>query len=326
MVQTDVERFSNEVFLAVPTVSLLHYPNAISDVFVRLTSDKMVKVAHKGEKLDVSQITRYGAKEVQVLYVLKQDFNNVVTELVRGAAAHSQKKIPVDAKLARFFTVAESVYSELLKLPLTDDAFSSAMQVTSEIASHMRDKPDFAKLLKSVLSLGDDFSRHSLGTVAVANMLMTSMEWTNKLLVEPVTMGAFFHDIGMKEIPEELRFKDRVEMNKDESQMWESHVGIGVHLLNSINFISPEVLRIVQEHHESPNGAGFPGRLRGDRVFPMARLVSFANVLSHDIFDASRDGKPFSVDNLNKKIDFVYNVMFGQDLAKAAARIFRKPS
>jgi HD-GYP domain-containing protein (c-di-GMP phosphodiesterase class II) len=324
MAETTAESFSDEVFLAVPTVSMLQYPKAISDVFVRLPSDRMVKIARKGESLEMERVNRLGAKDVQTLYVLKSDFAEVVNELIRGATAHGQTQITADAKLSRFFNVAQSVYTELLKLPLSDDSFSRTLQVTSEISNHIQQKPDFGKLLRSVVTLGDDFSRHSLGTVVVANMLMVPLDWTSKILVEPVTMGAFFHDVGMKVIPVELQRKDRIEMSKDETQVWETHVGAGVQLLSSMNFISPEVLRIVQEHHETPNGTGFPTRMRGERMFPMAKVVSFANVLAHDIFDPASDGQPFSVDNLLKKIEFVYKVLYGPDMAKAATKIFRK--
>ncbi len=318
------DKFSDEIYLAVPTASLLHYPHSISDVFVRLPNEKMVRISRKGEPIDMDRISRFGAKDVQVLYVNKADFTGVVTDLVRGAAIFGQRNIASDEKIARFFSVAESVYSELLRLPLTDDSFSRTLQVTSEISTNMQLKPDFAKLIRSVVSLGDEFSRHSLGTVVVANMMMVPMEWTTKKLVEPVTMGAFFHDLGLRDIPEELRSKERVEMNKEETQAWEAHVGIGVHLLSALNFVSPEVIRIVQEHHETPNGTGFPSRLRQERMFPMAKVVSLANVLAHDIFDPAHEGQPFSIENLLKKIDYVYSVQYGTELARNAARIFRK--
>lgn len=319
-----VERFSDEVYLAVPTASIVHYKHAMSDLFVRLPSDKMIKFAHKGETIDYERINRFGAKDVRVIYVFKADFADLVNELVRGAAQFGATRATTDEKVGRFFNVAEALYCELLRLPLTEDAFSRAVALTSEISHNIVQKPDFGKLIKSVIGMGDEFARHSTGTVVMANMLMVPMEWKNPKLVEPITMGAFFHDIGLKEIPEELRFKDRIEMTKEESQIWESHVGIGVHLLNRFNFLSPEALRVVQEHHEVPNGTGFPNRLRLDRMFPMAKVVSLANLLAHDIFDPNHDGKPFSVENLLKKIDFIYAVMYGTELAKAARRIFRK--
>lgn len=319
-----VERFSDEVYLAVPTASIIHYKKAMSDLFVRLPSDKMVKFAHKGESIDYERINRYGAKDVRVIYVFKNEFADLVNELVRGATAFGAGKATTDEKVGRFFNVAEALYCELLRLPLTEDSFSRAVTLTGEISHNIIHKPDFGKLIKSVIGMGDEFARHSTGTVVMANMLMVPMEWKNTKLVEPITMGAFFHDIGLKEIPEELRFKDRIEMTKEESQLWESHVGIGVQLLNTFNFLSPEALRIVQEHHEVPNGTGFPNRLRLDRMFPMAKVVSLANMLAQDIFDAGHDGKPFSIENLLKKIDYIYSVMYGQELAKAARKIFRK--
>lgn len=318
------DAFSDEVYLAVPTASMLHYPRALSDIFVKLPNQRMVRILRKGDPLDLERIGRFGTNDVQALYVYKSEFSDVVGDLVRGAAAFGQRNVTSDQKISRFFDVAESVYVELLKLPLSDEAFARTLQVTGEISANMQAKPDFTKLIRSVVSLGDEFARHSLGTVVVANMLMVPLEWTTKKLVEPVTMGAFFHDIGLREVPEELRTKPRIEMSHEEIQAWEAHVGIGVHLLNSVNFLAPEVLRIVQEHHETPNGTGFPNRLRQDRMFPMARVVSLANVLAHDIFDAPENGQPFSIENLLKKIDHVYSVMYGPELGRVARGIFRK--
>lgn len=319
------DQHSEETYLSVPATSILHYPNSISDVFVRLPSDKMVRIAKKGEKIDQERIARFGTKDVQFFYVLKSDFGNLVTELIHGATDFARSNSTTDLKLERFFTVAQSVYSEILSLPISPEAFARTMILATEIGDKMREKPDFTKVIRTVVSLGDEFSRHSLGTVVIANMLMVQMGWTATKLIEPVTSGAFFHDIGLKEVPSDLRFKERLEMNQDEIKAWEAHVGIGVHLLNSLNFISPDVLRIVQEHHEIPNGTGFPNHLRFDRMFPMSKVVSFANMLANDIFDhPAKDGKAFSVENLVQKIDYVYLVMFGSELARAARRIFRK--
>ncbi|MGE4132873.1 MAG: HD-GYP domain-containing protein [Bdellovibrionales bacterium] len=318
------EEFSALEYLAVPTGSLINYKTAISDIFVRLPSQRMVRIAHKGEVIDMARIDRFGDKDVQVLYVYKTDFDSVVTELVRNAVALSNQKGTSDEKLGRFFSVAESVYTELLRLPLTTDSFDRAVQVTGYIGEQMTEKPDFRMLLRSVVTLGDDFSRHSLGTVVMSNMMMVPLGWKNAKLVQPITMGAFFHDIGLKDIPEELRFKSRVEMTKEETAVWETHPAIGAHLLNSMHTVSAETIRIVMEHHEVPNGTGFPNKYRLDRMYPMAKVVSLSNMLAHDIFDPQKDDKPFSIDGLVDKIDLVYSQMFGNDLAKAARSLFRK--
>lgn len=284
----------------------------------------MVKVAHKGGVIDVERVARLGEKDVQYLYVHKSDLSSIVSDLVRGAEGLNQlPHVPTDLKVAKFFNIAESVYSELLRLPLTDESVGRAVRLSQEIATSMRDKPEFSKLVATIVSLGDEFTRHSLGTVLMSNMLVSKLEWSSPKLIAPITAGAFFHDIGLKDVPAGLRFKNRIEMTKDELLMWECHPAKGVQFLSELNSMTADVLRIVQEHHEVPSGHGFPDKLRLDRIFPMAKVVSFANFLAHDIFDAIHAKQTFSTEQFTQKVEHIYATMYGSDLTKAARLIFK---
>ena len=317
-------QFSEHSYLAVPTSSLIHRKISLSDLFIRLPSDRMVKVAHKGGAIDVERISRFGDKDVHYLYVFKNELAGIVSDLVRGAEGLNHlPNIPSGLKVAKFFNIAESVFAELLNMPLSDESIGRAVRLSQEIATAMREKPEFLQLVETVVDLGDYFTKHSLGTVMMANMLMTKLEWSSPKLLAPITAGAFFHDVGLKEIPPELRFKNRIEMNKDERLMWECHPAKGVQLLSPLKSMTTDVLRIVQEHHEIPNGQGFPGKLRLDRIFPMAKVVSFANVLSHDVFDMLERDSAFPMDAFTQRVDHIYAAMYGADLTRAARLIFR---
>ena len=321
MADSAILNFSDAVYLAVPTASLIHRKASPSDLYLRLSSDRMIKIAHKGGAIDIDQISRLGDKDVRYFYVNKNDFSEIVSDLVRGAERLSQiSSVPVDLRVIKFFDIAESVYTELMRLPVGDAALGRAIRLSQEISQSMREKPDFLKLVQTLVGLGDEFTRHSLGTVVMANMLVSQLEWTSPKLLAPITMGAFFHDIGLKEIPRELHFKSRIEMNREEALVWETHPAKGVHLLSTLPLITPDVLRIVQEHHEVPNGQGFPGKLRLDRIFPMAKLVSLANVMAHDVFEQHGS---FSIDMIIQKIEHIYSTMYGADLTRAARNIFK---
>lgn len=314
--------YSENDFIAVPMKSLIHRKVAVADLYLRLPSDRMVKIAHKGGEIDIERIHRLGLRDVQYLYVHKDSLSAVTSELVDGAEQLNRTtKVIVDKKINHFFNVAEAVYAEMLKLPISPESLFKAIRMSQEFSHLMSEKPDFAKLLRVTVDIGDEFSRHSLGTVVIASLITEQLQWKSERLKSPILMGAFFHDIGLKEVPAELRFKNRIELSPDESSIWESHVGIGVQLLNRLPFISPDVLRIVAEHHEIPNGTGFPGRLRLDRMYTPAKVMSLANLLAHDIFDLSQGA--FSLDHLKKKIDHIYGPMFGADLGRAAKNLFK---
>jgi HD-GYP domain-containing protein (c-di-GMP phosphodiesterase class II) len=316
--------FSDETYMPVPTSSVIHRKASLADLYLRLPNNRLVKIAHKGGTIDLAQIQRFGDKEVRYLYVSKTEFSEIVSDLVKGAEGINRiDGIPPDMKITKFFSVAETVYSELMRLPLTDESLGRAVRLSTEISSALREKPDFAKLVETVIGLGDEFARHSLGTVVMANLLMVQLEWSSPKLSNPISMAAFFHDIGLKDIPEPLRFKKRVEMSPEEAALWETHPAIGVALLSPLQLMTPDILRIVQEHHELPNGAGFPQRLRSERIFPMAKVVSFANVLAHELFDSPTSEAPFLIDTLAQKVEHVYSVMYGAELSKAARKIFK---
>lgn len=313
--------YSEDQYLAVPTASLIHRKTSLSDLFIRLPTDRMVKVAHKGGSIDMDRITRLSDKDVRYLYVHKAEIGHIVSDLVRGAEGLNQmRQVPAELRVAKFFHIAESVFSELLQLPLSDESLGRAVRLSQEIATSMREKPDFLKLVMTLVDMGDEFTRHSLGSVMMANMLTLRLDWSSPKLLDPITTGAFFHDIGLKEVPVELRFKNRIDMTRDEALMWECHPAKGVQLLSPLKFVTPDILRIVQEHHEVPNGQGFPNKLRLDRIFPMAKVVSMANAMAHDVF---LDGKSFSLDTFTQKIEHIYSVMYGSDLTRAARQIFR---
>lgn len=316
--------YSPKEYLAVPVASLIHRKTSITDLFIRLPSERMIKVAHKGGAIDQARIARFGDKNVLNFYVHKNDFGNIVSDLVRGAEGLNKmaESIPPDMRIAKFFNIAETVYAELLRLPISDESLGRAVRLSSEISTSMQEKPDFATLVKTIVGMGDEFARHSLGSVVMSNLLAVQLDWSSSKLLTPITMGAFFHDVGLKELPRELWFKPRIEMDRVEQALFERHPAIGVQLLSAVPLMTPDVLRIVQEHHEYPNGIGFPAKLRLDRIFPMAKVVSFGNVLAHELFDGAEKG--FSIDSMIQKIDHVYSVMYGSDLSRAARRIFKK--
>lgn len=318
--------YSEEEFLAVPTSSLIHRKSALSDLYIKMPTGRMIKLAHRGGSIDVERINRLGSKNVQYLYVHRIDFGMLVAELVRGAEKINEvQQIPGDIKLAKFFNISESVFTELIKLPLSDDSMSHAIRISAEISTSLKTKPDFAKAVEVLMTVGEDFSKHSLATVIVVSMMMEAMEWTSEKMITTMTQAAFFHDIGFKELPKGLFEKKRIEMTREEVELYETHPTRSVQILSSLNFISADVLRTVAEHHEIPNGQGFPGRIRGERIYPLARLLSFSNYLSHELFDSLKQGDNFDPYEVFSRIETTYGTMFGADLMKFARKIFKKP-
>lgn len=310
-------------YVAVPASTLIQRKSSISDLFLKLPGGKMIKIAHKGSAIDVEQLRRFGEKDIKYFHVLREDISAIVTELVRGAKLIAgMDNIPIDIKIIKFFSISEAVYSELSRLPFTEEALGRAVIISNEIATSVSSSPDIMKAMGVVLDLGEQFARHSLGTVIISNLLAKQLGWSSPKVINTLTMGAFFHNIGMKELPPELLTKHRIDMTPSEIELYETHPMRGVKILSEFPMISADVLRIVQEHHEIPNGQGFPSHLRGERIFLPAKVVSLASLLAEDLFNKVSDEKVVDIDRVRLKIDSIYSSMYGSELTRVLKKVF----
>ncbi|GAB2181843.1 hypothetical protein DLREEDagrD3_20660 [Denitratisoma sp. agr-D3] len=103
---------------------------------------------------------------------------------------------------------------------------------------------------------------------------------TNKMAgdpVDPVQLEAavHLHDLGMMFLPESVWLKaDR--LSETDRKALAEHPSLGAGLLARMPGWS-EAARIVLEHHEMPDGGGYPRALKGDAICPGAKILAIAD-------------------------------------------------
>jgi len=92
-------------------------------------------------------------------------------------------------------------------------------------------------------------------------------------------MGAFLHDLGKTEVPEEILNKPG-RLTDEERRIMERHTVVGDEMLASIEF-PWDIRPMVRSHHERWDGNGYPDRLIGPAIPYAARILHIV-----DVFDA----------------------------------------
>jgi len=94
------------------------------------------------------------------------------------------------------------------------------------------------------------------------------------------------HDIGKIGVPEKILSKPSP-LSEEEWKVIKMHPIIGEDILKQIEFLKPG-LSIVRDHHERPDGKGYPSGLKKDEIPLMASIVAVA-----DAFDAMVSDRPY---------------------------------
>lgn len=122
--------------------------------------------------------------------------------------------------------------------------------------------------------LGEDVYFHSLN-VTVLSLMLAKTLGMNAEDTHHLGMGAMFHDIGKTEIPPKILMKTDA-LTKAEQTFLELHCEYGVDIAKKVG-ISKQAQGIVMQHHEFVDGSGYPLKLAGAKMTPLAKIVSIVN-------------------------------------------------
>ena len=116
--------------------------------------------------------------------------------------------------------------------------------------------------------------------------LAKAMGVTDPAIIKAIEAAALLHDTGKLAVPEHILNKPG-KLTPAEFETMKRHVDVGAEILSAIDFPYP-VVPIVQCHHESWDGSGYPRGLKGTDIPVGARVLAVV-----DCFDALTSDRPY---------------------------------
>ena len=104
--------------------------------------------------------------------------------------------------------------------------------------------------------------------------------------LEAIEYASLLHDIGKIGIPEHILNKEGP-LDADELEVMKMHPLIGAQILSIVELFAPAI-NGVRHHHERWDGKGYPDRVSGENINPLARIIALA-----DTFDAMASSRPY---------------------------------
>jgi putative nucleotidyltransferase with HDIG domain len=141
--------------------------------------------------------------------------------------------------------------------------------------------------LAMAIDAKDDVTHSHVRRVqAYAIGLAQALGIANELELKAIEAAALLHDTGKLAVPEHILNKPG-KLTEAEFEKMKRHVDVGADILSLVNFPYP-VVPIVQCHHESWDGTGYPRGVAGEDIPIGARILSVV-----DCFDALTSDRPY---------------------------------
>lgn len=265
------------------------------ETYIRLSENHFIKFFNSGHlftSLDEENLKR---KSIQEVYIQRQELNSLIRTLQKSA--FESMIFPTEG-MNHAFVMTEVVH-DLVKLGLkglmTD---KELMQITEKNLKTAFAVTDRVEVLKSVLAWvhSDKVSLakiHSTILSLFSNIMVggARLEIPQNKAILLLSYASILHDSGLDEytIRNEWRLSQGIRshsaFNKNETEVLRSHLGFTHKTVDAWTYCPPEVLKMIDIHHEWPTGIGFPRGLKGNDLDPLSGIFMVAHEISSMVFE-----------------------------------------
>jgi HD-GYP domain-containing protein (c-di-GMP phosphodiesterase class II) len=157
------------------------------------------------------------------------------------------------------------------------DAMAGAATIVNALVDTFVSERDVMVNLMSSKPTEAQKNYHALN-VTVLSMLIGKDMGVKPEVMHLLGMGALFHDIAKGRMPiQNLERGKATTVNRAVEAHYKHHPKMGADLVNGMDDFPRKSIPVLLQHHEAMDGSGFPDKLVGKQISPLARIVAVAD-------------------------------------------------
>lgn len=300
----DMPLENEEGFIAVKSEALFSGANCIYDLYVRLKSGKFLKISKSGDRVDFARLESYLFKGVSHFFILKDDQTSFMSNAYKLAQKIILKSRMIEA-MEHHHTLKAGM--ETIEFLINNGLSSEPIDFVKNYINNVEDLLNSVKQTDPILGKLLTYSKlfeHSVSVAIIAGLLGRKRGLKSKQLVSTLGLACMLHDVGIyhqneynlgrpgrtqntiiidnmiseSEIELALHLGDSVTTDtKHLAQIYTLHPTKGAKLVQNYPEFGPILDEIISQHHERPDGSGFPNGLIQDEISPLAIILGMSD-------------------------------------------------
>lgn len=262
------------------------------DIYVRLSDNKYLKLFRKGDIFDQQDLEKYTLKKgIDYLYILRSEcaeFAQKYTQLIESYIAGRQMAKSLSKTAHHNRAVLETIHQLNEQIGFTPEVQELTKAQVKLTVDAMQHSQSLAEVLSLLQEKEDQYiATHSTICAFMACAIASQLQWGSEMTFQKLTLAAFLHDIPLQSqelaavgsLSELERVKSK--FTPEEIRTYEDHPLLAADMARKMSEIPANVDIILAQHHERPDGSGFPRSLASNYIAPLSAVF----IVAHDIAD-----------------------------------------
>ena len=289
------------------------------DAFMEVSSDRFVKVISKHELYSQHTIRNLASRNIRKLFIEKTHYICFLEESMESAGNLMFQKDLSPVKILQIqISSVMLVHQYIRNIGVSPIVIKIVEKVINSAADNINSFESFNDILQMFPFEQRDIVERSVLLLYTCEMLIKSQKWNSEITRKQLGLASIIHDCFIRnEELSNISSLDSPEYKQLPDEMKEEFRQHPIRAAELAEQFSgfPNVEFIIEEHHELPDGKGFPYKKKSNKISSIScTFIMGVNFVNHMAIYGINQA---SIEGIVNHFDKNYNVGFCKQLLKA---------
>ncbi len=235
-------------------------------------------------------LDRLKEKKVKKLFIVPEQEPLYLSYLDAALADLQAKDAPMEARAELAQDALKQESDGIEKTLESEEAYESSKARIEKVVEFMLAEPKALAGMLSAAGLSVDDSSHGATVSSLCLAVGAHSGLLEKDALADLAVAALLHDVGLKSLGFDARTA-LADLPKEKRADFRRHPQVAVERVAGKKFITPRVLRILEDHEEFGDGLGFPNKKRYEKLAADSQVFNLCDAFDHFVITQGKGAK-----------------------------------
>ncbi len=265
-------------FTTILAANFLSGTLCVFDVYVRLASNRYVKVLQAGDAFQKERLQGYLNKGVQWFYLRNEAQQHYLKFCDQIASSLLKNKaVPMEIKVSHTLNHGQVVLGFMQKAGVNAELLQQSQQFAGNVRTliNQLNEDNNGVISEHLFDMAN--YEHAVGATMVAALLAPELKFDGDRSIRIIGVATLMHDIGLSKMDPKFADEDEQSMTEEELRIYQTHPTVGAELISTLKGVDPTVVQAIAQHHERRSRKGFPRKLGTGQINKVAEIVGISD-------------------------------------------------
>jgi len=277
----------------------------IADTYIKIGESKFIKIGEQNSIVTKEQIDRFLEKGIDFFYLNKDQFNDFLNSSIKNLMDElDNNDLGTDEVISLHLNSIKQVQEVVKTVGVKQPVIELTDKVAGSVNKALSKEKNLKSFLKNLVHKENYFFEHSNIINYLCGAMVKELGWDKERATKRFITVSMFFDISLNDpklaVIQNITDSEYSAITKDEQKEILNHIKKSIEIVSKSKSIIGDEFKIIEQHHEKPDGSGFPKGLNASQIPPQSAVFIIAHEFAYQLIRAGGPDKLSSSKILDK--------------------------